>query len=80
MRLIFQIIIRTFLMEYGDDMICFRAQAQLEYALLIGAVVAVIIAVLYHRRNDFRRIPKAIYGITNTAIQNFSSPMVETDY
>ena len=58
---------------------CFKAQAQLEYALLIGAIIAAIITVLYNRRDEFCKIPEDIYGIANTAVQNFSSPMVNTD-
>ncbi len=54
-----------------------KAQAQLEYALLIGAIVAAMIAVIYARKADFARLPNAISTVGN--LNNITGEITETD-
>jgi len=54
-----------------------RAQAQLEYALLIGAVIAAVIAVICARKADFARLPNAISTVGN--LDNITGEITETD-
>ncbi len=54
-----------------------RAQAQLEYALLIGAVIAAVIAIICARKADFSRLPNAISAAGD--LNNMAGKMTETD-
>ncbi len=53
-----------------------KAQAQLEYALLVGAIIAAIIVVLYARSADFSRLSETISAAGDL---NVEGEMVESD-